>query len=177
MIRQRGEGDRQDVAMTLGEYRALRDSDPRPWPEPVTRLLDAIADTPDDDWRQRAACHPNNRPDHWNPHDPRTLTAEQWTSVFFPPTGGSTRPAQRICETCPVTAECGEQAAADFEVHGVWGGQPASVRVRARMSEIVHGTVAGCNAHWREGTKPCPPCLAAKVAYNRKRKARREAAA
>jgi hypothetical protein len=139
--------------------------------------LAAIADVPDDDWRKRAACHPDNRGDNWNEHDPRTLTPEQWTTVFFPPTGGSVNPARNICAGCTVVAECARQAAEDHEIHGIWGGQPASIRLKSRMADDAHGTVAGCNRHYREGTKPCEPCLSAKVSYNRTRKARRDAAA
>ena len=75
MIRERGEGREDDQAMTRGEYFELRGD--KPLPDPVTLLVAAIRDAPDESWRKEAACHPDNRPDHWNDLDGRTLTPEQ----------------------------------------------------------------------------------------------------
>lgn len=112
-IRELRSGNTEDLAMTRGEYFGLRDSDPRPWPEPVQHLLAAIADAPDETWRSKAAC-------------------KGMTHLFFPE--GSKRstygPARQICDTCPVQAECAESGA--DEVHGVWGGMSPRERSRAR---------------------------------------------
>lgn len=113
-IRELRSGNTEDLAMTRGEYFGLRDSDPRPWPEPVQHLLAAIADAPDETWRSKAAC-------------------KGMTHLFFPE--GSKRstygPARQICDTCPVQAECAESGA--DEVHGVWGGLSPNQRRAARV--------------------------------------------
>lgn len=57
-------------------------------------------------------------------------TAWQWDALcaqtdpdsFFPEKGGSTREAKRICEDCPVRAECLEYALERDERFGIWGG-------------------------------------------------------
>lgn len=51
--------------------------------------------------------------------------------VFFPSDGVGVLIAQRICETCPVKAECLEHALEERIDHGVWGG--ASERQRRRL--------------------------------------------
>lgn len=42
---------------------------------------------------------------------------------FFPEKGGSTKQAKRMCERCPVVAECLEYALAVDERFGVYGGK------------------------------------------------------
>ncbi len=44
--------------------------------------------------------------------------------IFFPEKGGSTKDAKRICHSCPVAAECLDQALANDERFGIWGGVP-----------------------------------------------------
>lgn len=58
-----------------------------------------------DDWRLSALC------------------AEVDSELFFPPRGGSARPAKRVCSRCPVAAECldealGYPASEDFGIRG-----------------------------------------------------------
>jgi WhiB family transcriptional regulator, redox-sensing transcriptional regulator len=69
------------------------------------------------------------------------LHAEQWMeqavcrgaapSSFFPSDGSGVEAAQRICDHCPVRAECLEYALEHRIEHGVWGG--ASERERRRI--------------------------------------------
>jgi WhiB family transcriptional regulator, redox-sensing transcriptional regulator len=50
---------------------------------------------------------------------------------FFPPDGSGVTAAQRICEKCPVRAECLEYALSNQIEHGVWGA--VSERGRRKM--------------------------------------------
>jgi hypothetical protein len=61
-------------------------------------------------WESQAACRPELRPS-W-------LTPAEWTDIFFPSLGASLKPAQKVCASCPVRAECVCHAEPD----GVWGG-------------------------------------------------------
>lgn len=87
--------------------------------DPDTRiLLDALfvdRDTePDDDWQDRGLC------------------AEVDPDLFFPEKGGSVREAKRVCARCPVRVECLEEALANDERFGVWGGLSETDRRRLR---------------------------------------------
>lgn len=65
--------------------------------------------------------------------------------IFFPEKGESTRPAKRICQSCPVIAECLEYALANNERFGIWGGLSERERRRLRRGlQEVHedGAVA-----------------------------------
>ena len=42
--------------------------------------------------------------------------------LFFPDRGAPTAPAKRICQMCPVRADCLEHALTKPEMFGVWGG-------------------------------------------------------
>lgn len=77
---------------------------PRAWTE-VT--------LPGDLWRRDAACS------HVDPE------------LFYPEKGGSAAAAKRICEGCPVRAECLVWALERGERFGVWGG--LSERERRRL--------------------------------------------
>lgn len=60
--------------------------------------------------------------------------------LFFPPEGSSpvwpTREAKKICETCPVVAQCLEYALEQRIDHGVWGGLTPRER-RDRRSQLL----------------------------------------
>lgn len=167
-LRELRSGDMADLAMTRGEYYELRDSDPRPWPEPVNRLLAAILDTPDDDWRQRAACHPDNR---------TTPTQAEWTAIWFPENGAGYQTARRICETCPVRDECKQDG--HDEVFGMWGATTVEDRALARNPNMPpmtrHGYPFGAQAHRRRGEKPCDECMEVQRQYELDYRARRKA--
>jgi WhiB family redox-sensing transcriptional regulator len=55
--------------------------------------------------------------------DPRCRTAGIATELFFSEDLGDIAAAKRICAECPVMAACLEQAIANEEPWGVWGGQ------------------------------------------------------
>lgn len=67
------------------------------------------------------------------------LCAQVDTEIFFPPEGGSLRPAKSICARCPVAAECLQYALEHHEHYGVWGGLSA---VERRPSNMARGEVA-----------------------------------
>lgn len=50
--------------------------------------------------------------------------------IFFPGADGDARPALRICENCPVRAECLEYALESRQRYGVWGGTTERQRRR-----------------------------------------------
>lgn len=61
---------------------------------------------------------------------------------FYPPFGGERKReriareqrAKAVCQACPVTVPCLEQAIASGERHGVWGGLTFDERVTFRRS-------------------------------------------
>jgi WhiB family redox-sensing transcriptional regulator len=75
----------------------------------------AVSPVPPADWRERAACR-------------RPGVDPEW---FFPEQGGTTRPAKRICQQCPVRVDCLDYAIATRQQFGVWGG--LSERERRRL--------------------------------------------
>lgn len=161
-----------EPAMTKGEYDALRDSDVRPWPTPVQHLLAAILEEPDDDWRSRAACHPDNR---------TTPTEAEWTALWYPENGNGYRDARAICAGCPVRAECKADGA--DELFGMWGGEGREQRELARSTlppMTRHGYPFGAQAHRRRGETPCDECMNVQrqyeTAYRARRRAKRAAA-
>ncbi|MCW2898849.1 MAG: putative transcription regulator [Streptosporangiaceae bacterium] len=62
----------------------------------------------------------------WQDH---ALCAQVDPELWFPKEGESPRPAKRICQRCPVQAECLADALAHGEQHGVWGGLSYSQRL------------------------------------------------
>ena len=68
--------------------------------------------------------------------DPRAwirnaLCAQIDPEIFFPEKGGSTREAKAICATCDVQVECLDDAIANGERFGIWGG--VSERTRRKL--------------------------------------------
>ena len=61
-------------------------------------------------------------------------------AVFFPSDGAGVEIARRICETCPVKAQCLEYALEQRVEHGVWGG--CSERERRRIAKRRRAAVA-----------------------------------
>lgn len=61
----------------------------------------------------------------------RALCAQTDPEAFFPEKGGSTREAKKICEVCPVRAQCLANALEHDERFGIWGG--LSERERRRL--------------------------------------------
>lgn len=52
----------------------------------------------------------------------QALCAQTDPEAFFPEKGGSTREAKAVCRRCPVQAECIDEALANEERFGIWGG-------------------------------------------------------
>lgn len=120
------------------------------------------------DWRDQAAC--KGYP----------------TSIFFPTAGESAVEAKKICDKCPVAAECNtasmQGSYGDIE-HGVWAGQGyrprRTERIRTegyrrqgrRPEPIKHGEPGGYQAHLRQGVPLCDGCRDAYNQYRRERKA------
>lgn len=74
----------------------------------------------DDEWRDNALC------------------AQTDPEAFYPEKGGSTREAKRICTMCSVRMDCLEEALANDERFGIWGG--LSERERRRLHRnLSHG--------------------------------------
>lgn len=57
--------------------------------------------------------------------------ADKPPSLFFPSDGVGVEVARRVCEDCPVKAQCLEYALTNRIDHGVWGG--TSERERRRL--------------------------------------------
>lgn len=59
------------------------------------------------------------------------LCAQTDPEVFFPEKSGTTKPAKRICDGCPVRQQCLDYALDNEEPFGIWGG--LSVRERRAL--------------------------------------------
>ena len=87
----------------------------------VLQLRDLLEDASGEeipDWQERALC------------------AQTDPEAFFPEKGGSTREAKRICSGCEVRAECLEDALAQDERFGNWGGLSERERRRLRRAAV-----------------------------------------
>ena len=62
--------------------------------------------------------------------------------AHFPEKGGSTLAAKKVCQSCPVIAECLEYAISNNERFGVWGGR--SERERRDLMDARSTTCEGC---------------------------------
>jgi hypothetical protein len=60
------------------------------------------------------------------------LCAQVDTAIFFPPKGGSTKPAKRVCSLCPALDVCREYAVTRDERFGIWGGLSERQRTAER---------------------------------------------
>lgn len=87
----------------------------------------------DDQWLERATAG-----DQWQE---RALCAQTDPEAFFPEKGGSTHSAKRICLGCAVKDRCLEEALANDERFGIWGG--LSERERRRLKRGISGAVGG----------------------------------
>lgn len=121
----------------------------------------------DEDWKQRAACRGMD------------------TSLFFPGQGDAytVRAAVRVCEGCPVAAECLDYCTASGIRFGIWGGyteRRRRIEIDRRNLKVryhaTHGTNGGYSRHMRDGTEPCDACRAAHNRYGADAKQRRRAA-
>jgi WhiB family redox-sensing transcriptional regulator len=127
--------------------------------------LHAVPDLPPDDytsedWADHAACRGVD-PD-----------------LFFPGQGEDTRRAKAICARCPVQTFCLNEALANREKFGIWGGLSERERRRIRRASTIgairlvareHGTTAGYQQHRRDNTPVCDDCRYAARLYERRR--------
>lgn len=127
------DGDTVETAFTLADFRRLRqgadgaEGGDRPAPPSTAAVVPTVPDLDDLQdlsWRDHAACRPELRPPD--------MTPVEWTDMFFPPRGDSTRPARQICAGCPVLDTCLQHAIDVGEKHGVWGGVAERGRRRLR---------------------------------------------
>lgn len=109
------------------------------------------------------------------------------TIDFFSETPSKIRQAKRLCESCPVVADCLQWAKDEGFEYGVFGGMTADERRGSRRvprprgyaaGEIDHGTNAGYKAHQRRRETACEDCKDAHARYqfDRKRQQREYAA-
>lgn len=129
------------------------------------------------DWRTRAACRGMD------------------TDMFFPERGdgAAVDAAKAVCGTCPVAADCLDEAINlpdGWGEIGIWGGtsgrqrrvlvrtDPQLRKDRRFVTTINHGTQAGYQAHRRIDEDACDACRIAHNAYKSAyRRARRGDAA
>lgn len=78
--------------------------------------------------------------EHWTK---QALCAQTDPEAFFPNKGGTTRPAKKVCEHCPVTDECLEDALAlpSSEDTGVKGGLSERDRQKLRKQRQNEGAL------------------------------------
>lgn len=111
--------------------------------------------TTTDNWQHRAAC--------------RGLDPD----LFFPEVGSTGTEARAVCNTCPVRAQCLDDAINRDEKFGIWGGMAHLERRaetrrrggRTREREITHGTLAGHRTRSKQPDGPCPICRDAAARY------------
>lgn len=73
-----------------------------------------------------SACHPN-----WRDHAACKGMAAR---LFFPGRGESSVEAKEVCAACPVQAACLDDALAQPEGFGIWGGLSERQRRRIRRT-------------------------------------------
>lgn len=75
-------------------------------------------------WREKAAC---------KGMDP---------AIFYPKRGQDSRPAKKVCASCPVSSECFEYGYLYGEHHGIWGGVSERQMRKERRFRKLNATAA-----------------------------------
>jgi WhiB family redox-sensing transcriptional regulator len=57
------------------------------------------------------------------------------TEIFYPASHDEEAEALALCATCPVRAQCLEDALRNRETHGIWGGTTPEERRRIRREQ------------------------------------------
>jgi WhiB family redox-sensing transcriptional regulator len=57
------------------------------------------------------------------------------TEIFYPTTPDEEAEALALCATCPVRAQCLEDALRNREIYGIWGGTTPEERRRIRREQ------------------------------------------
>lgn len=97
-------------------------------------LLEAPAPDESADWAALAGVYAVEEDEGELAWQTEALCAQTDPEAFFPEKGGSTRDAKRVCESCPVQAECLDYAMSKDEKFGIWGG--LSERERRRLRRL-----------------------------------------
>lgn len=90
------------------------------------------------------------------------------------------REAKRVCNNCPVIAECLTQAIENDEPFGVWGGYTARERHDIRRTSRPPtrapqcGTYAGAKRHYNRGEQTCQHCRQAAADHSAERRGGRK---
>lgn len=92
-----------------------------------TVLQKLLGDEPNRAWTKSALC------------------AQVDPELFFPEKGGSTREAIAVCASCPVQVECLDDALANNERYGIWGG--VAERTRRRLTNPSTANPSTTNTH------------------------------
>ena len=125
------------------------------------------------------------------PWQDQALCAETDPDAFFPEKGGSTSDAKKVCQNCPVRAECLEYALEHDERFGIWGGlsepERRKIRRQRRREDRVPAVAAtektctGCEItkplsefHLRSRSGYEHRCKACRAAADRERWQRRK---
>ena len=101
---------------------------------PALDLLEAPAADEGTDWSAAAGLYAVEEDEGELSWQADALCAQTDPEAFFPEKGGSTRDAKRVCEACPVQAECLDYAMRKDEKFGIWGG--LSERERRRLRRL-----------------------------------------
>lgn len=83
-------------------------------------MTEAYLDVESEMWRGQALCAQIGDGDLW-----------------FPEPGGPTRPARLTCLRCEVRQQCLDEALANNEIDGIWGGMTPSQRKRLKRGHEV----------------------------------------
>jgi WhiB family redox-sensing transcriptional regulator len=102
-------------------------------PDPSGDLLEVPVQQ-DADWSAVAGLYAVEEDEGELAWQTDALCAQTDPEAFFPEKGGSTRDAKRVCEACPVQAECLDYAMSKDEKFGIWGG--LSERERRRLRRL-----------------------------------------
>ncbi len=64
------------------------------------------------------------------------VPCQSWPDLFFPEMGGTSEPAKKLCQGCPVKLQCLEYALNANETIGVWGGLSVLERKRLKRARL-----------------------------------------
>lgn len=122
-----------------------------------------------DEWRSRAACVYV---------DAELFHAPDLERSDSPAATERIAAAKAVCATCPVRAECLQDAIDTRDGHGIRGGLTEGERAnltrrQKRAARTPHGTLGGYRAHYRRRETPCDACRDANREYQREHNAAR----
>jgi WhiB family redox-sensing transcriptional regulator len=120
---------RHSAAGTLEQFPPVRDNPE--WLQANRPARPAAPAEPEGDWKDRAACHGIEDPDiFWPPGNTPLVLAR-----YLPK-------AKRVCNGCPVRAECLAYALATDQLDGIWAGTTPDERHAMRFAPSFERTSA-----------------------------------